>query len=460
MKSIFKSLASNTLIFAIGNSASLILAFFMVPFYTKMLSPSEFGISDIIATTVAMLAPLVSLNVFAAIFRFALDDHEHSKLFTNGLGVTSVGAIITLLLTGILHIFHIKYALLVGVYLVVTLFFYLFQNFIRGINHVKRFAISGIVATITNIVSNIVLMAIFKLGLHGYLYSLIISLLAASLFLFFLSKLYRYVDYKQLDYTVTSNMLHYAVPMIPNSFAWWLTNDANKLIILFFLGPGANGILAVANKIPNLMNTVFGMFANAWQMTAVKTAGTKDASRVYALAFYLVFGILLIGCGIAVLLIKPFMSIYVSSQFFSAWKIIPILLLTAWFSNISAFFGISYMVAKKTTGLITTTFWGMAINIVLCIALVPLIGLNGSGLAGTIGFFIVSLLRFYQTQKFVAFKINFKFFTSLLVGYIALSIAVLLDFNAIAFLILLLMFLVYGISAYRLKTEPNITNVR
>ena len=48
MKSTFKTLAGNTIIFAIGNSVSLVLAFIMVPFYTKMLSPSDFGISDII----------------------------------------------------------------------------------------------------------------------------------------------------------------------------------------------------------------------------------------------------------------------------------------------------------------------------------------------------------------------------------------------------------------------------
>ena len=77
MKTILKSLAGNTLIFAIGNSVSILLTFVMVPFYTKILSPADFGISDILTTTTAMLVPLVSLNVFSAIFRFALDDENH-----------------------------------------------------------------------------------------------------------------------------------------------------------------------------------------------------------------------------------------------------------------------------------------------------------------------------------------------------------------------------------------------
>lgn len=417
----------------------------MVPFYTKMLSPSDFGISDIIATTVAMLAPLVSLNVFAAIFRFALDDHDHKSLFTNGFVITALGAILSILITGVLHLFAIKYALMVGIYLAVTLFLNLFQNFVRGISHVKRFAMSGILATLTNVASNILLMAVFKLGIQGYLYSLIISSFTASLFLFISSRLDKYLNFKLASITVTKDLLKYAVPMIPNSFAWWLTNDANKLIILVFLGPSANGILAVANKIPTLMNSVFGMFANAWQMTAVKENGTKSTSKLYTLTFNLIFGLLLIGCAVATLLIKPFMSLYVNAKFFSAWEIVPILLLTAWFSNISAFLGTTYMVAKRTNGLITTTLWGMLINIGLCMVLVPFIGLNGSGLAGTIGFLVVSILRFHQTQKFVAFKIDTLLFTTLLIGYILVSAMILINQPLLAFMTVAIMIAYFSI---------------
>lgn len=423
MKSIFKSLAGNTLIFAIGNGVTLIIAFIMVPFYTKVLSPSDFGISDIIVTTTSMLLPLVSLNIFAAIFRFALDKESNREtLFTNGLNVTLIGIAASIFVSGILEAFGLSYALLVGLYLSATLLLNFFQNFVRGIEHVKTFALSGIIATATNVASNLLLMWVFKLGLNGYLFSLLISTLVTVIFLAIVEKLHRYVKWTSKSWTETKALLKYSIPMIPNSFAWWLTNDANKIIILMFMGPGANGILAVANKIPTMLSTFFGMFANAWQMTAVEEDGKASTSELHRVVFTLVFGFLITGCAVIVLFIKPFMSIYVDPKFFSAWTIVPILLLTSVFSNMSAFFGTTYFVAKKTAGLITTTLWGMLANIALSFALVPVIGLNGAGVSGSLGFLLVTILRYRQTQKFVPVKVNWSLLSAFIVLYGIVSI--------------------------------------
>lgn len=450
MKSTFKTLAGNTVIFAIGNSVSLLLAFIMVPFYTKMLSPSDFGISDIITTTTAMLVPLMSLNVFAAIFRFALDDDNHDEIFTNGLIISIIGGTISIIAAIALSFFNIKYATMVGIYIALTLFMNLFQNFTRGINHVKSFALSGIIATLTNIGSNILLMWVFKLGLNGYLISLLISTIITSIFLFINNKLYNYISFKKTSISSTKYLLKYSIPMIPNSFAWWLTNDANKIIILLFLGPSANGIMAVANKIPSLINTLFGMFANAWQMTAVKEDGKDETSKLYTITFNVIFGSLFVGSAIIVNLIQWFMSFYVSPQFFSAWKIVPILLVTAIFSNMSAFFGTTYLVAKQTKGLFTTTVWGTIINIALSSILIPIVGLMGAGISGAIGFLIVSILRFIQTKHIISFKINIKFLILIATLYTITSIFAIIQINWVSIIATVLMLIVLLINTNKL----------
>lgn len=462
MKSIFKSLAGNTLIFAIGNGVSVIIAFVMVPFYTKMLSPSDFGISDIIVTTTSMLLPLVSLNIFSAIFRYTLDKSSNpTTLFTNGLNVTIIGSALSLIVTTILSLFNVPYALLVGFYLSITLLLNLSQNFVRGIGHVKSFALSGIVATLSNVASNLLLMWVFKLGINGYLYSLLISAISTIVFLFIHDKLYTYIKWTNRSWEQTKELLTYSIPMIPNSFAWWLTNDANKMIILMFMGPGANGILAVANKIPTMLTTMFNMFSNAWQMTAVEENGKESTSELHKMVFTVIFGLLIIGCSVIVTIIQPFMRVYVDPEFFIAWKIVPLLLLTSVFSNMSAFFGTTYLVAKKTKGLITTTLWGMIVNIGLSFALVPVIGLNGAGISGSVGFLLVSILRYKQTQKFVPVKVNWTNLSVLIVGYAIVSGFTLLElpiyFNLLGILVMLAIF-VYPL--YRLKAAKTAPAVK
>lgn len=439
---------SNTLIFAIGNSVSIILAFVMVPFYTQVLSTSDFGISDIITTTTAMLVPLVSLNVFSAIFRFALDDDNHIEIFTNGFIISTVGAMLSLIIASILETIGLQYALLVGLYLVVTLFLNLFQNFTRGIDHVKSFALSGIIATIANIASNLLLMWVFNWGLNGYLYSLIISTVITSMYLFFDNKLYSYIQLSSKSWTSTKELLKYSIPMIPNSFAWWLTNDANKIIVLLFLGPSSNGLLAVANKIPSVMNTAFNMFSNAWQMTAVRENGKQSTSRIYSLVFNSLFGLMIIGASIIVLTIQWFMGFYVSDKFYLAWQLVPILLLTSIFSNMSGFLGTTYLVVKQTKGLITTTLWGMLANVLLSLMLVPVIGLNGAGLSGAIGFLLVSVLRLHQTRQFVQFEMNIKLLTVLLCGYVLTSGFIYMNHYLVAIGIVIIMSIYYSIITY------------
>ena len=87
MKHLFRKLAGDTLIFAIGNGATLLISFFMVPIYTSILSASAFGVSDLINTTVNMLLPVVSLNIFTAVFRWGLDKEKNkNEIFSNGSG--------------------------------------------------------------------------------------------------------------------------------------------------------------------------------------------------------------------------------------------------------------------------------------------------------------------------------------------------------------------------------------
>lgn len=455
MKTILKSLAGNTFIFAIGNSVSILLTFVMVPFYTKILSPADFGISDILTTTTAMLVPLVSLNVFSAIFRFALDDDNHIEIFTNGLLISLIGGFLSLVVSGILSLLGIKYSFLVGVYLGITLLLNLFQNFTRGINKVKSFAISGIIATLSNVLSNVILMWVFKFGLNGYLYSSIISALITTIFLFINNKLYTYISLNRKSWSNTKDLLIYSIPMIPNSFAWWLTNDANKLIILAFVGPSANGIFAIANKIPTMVTTIFGMFSNAWQMTAVKEKEKSYTTELYSLTFNLMFGGILIINAIVVVLIQWFMGFYVSDKFYNAWKLVPILLMTSFFSNMSAFFGTTYLVAKKTKGLFTTTIWGTTINIALSFVLVPLIGINGAAISGAVGFFIVSILRLKQTSEWIKIQIEWKLQGILILGYATLTVFEYINFSLIIIKVSIIMIMMIFLLRYIKRNQSR-----
>ena len=67
----YRALARNTAILSIGTLLSKLVTFFMVRFYTGMLTPAEFGTGD-------LLTPFVSFGISEGVFRF-LPEYPKAK---------------------------------------------------------------------------------------------------------------------------------------------------------------------------------------------------------------------------------------------------------------------------------------------------------------------------------------------------------------------------------------------
>ena len=67
------NLVKNTAIYALGSIGSKLLQVILVPYYTRAMSSTEFGTADILQAIVAFLFPIVSLSIFDATFRYAME---------------------------------------------------------------------------------------------------------------------------------------------------------------------------------------------------------------------------------------------------------------------------------------------------------------------------------------------------------------------------------------------------
>ena len=81
-----KYLLKNTVIFAIGNIATRLLSFLLVPLYTNVLTTEEFGIIDLLCTICSFIIPIFSFNIIEAVLRFSLDKNsKNNKIMSIGL---------------------------------------------------------------------------------------------------------------------------------------------------------------------------------------------------------------------------------------------------------------------------------------------------------------------------------------------------------------------------------------
>lgn len=196
------------------------------------------------------------------------------------------------------------------------------------------------------------------------------------------------------------------MPLIPNSFSWWVNTSADRFFILFFIGASANGIYAVASKIPSVLNILNQIFFQSWQMSAVQEYDSSDAQKFYSDIFnyYQSFQFLIIS-GFLVIL-KPLMKIIVSPTYYSSWKYIPFLLLAVLYSSLSGFIGTTYTAAKHTNKIFITTMIGSIVNMVFGFILVPVLGLQGASLSGCLSFLLVLVIRLIDSKNIIPITVD------------------------------------------------------
>ena len=71
-----KSLIQGTIIYAIGSFGTKILSFLIVPLYTYYISTTDMGVYDLLNTTASLLAPIITLQISDAAFRWMVRERD------------------------------------------------------------------------------------------------------------------------------------------------------------------------------------------------------------------------------------------------------------------------------------------------------------------------------------------------------------------------------------------------
>ena len=85
-----KQLAVDTILFGISTFGSKILVFLLTPLYTAVLLTEEYGIADLINTTVNLIYPVLTLAITDATLRYSLDkDCSKRAVLGNSIVITN-----------------------------------------------------------------------------------------------------------------------------------------------------------------------------------------------------------------------------------------------------------------------------------------------------------------------------------------------------------------------------------
>lgn len=409
MKNKYTKLASDTLIFGIGNFTTKLIYFFLMPIYTLTLTESEFGLSDLLNNSLQLILPILTICISDAVFRFALDEDVNLKILLNeSLRIINIGILIVVIATLIIYyITRQSYWILFGLLYITESYKLLLAQFTRGLGKVKSFALNGIIAAIVLFCTTYLFLKICRFGINGYILSFICANTCACLYLLFVVDIQKYVGIKEHDKQMIRAMVIYSVPLVPNMLSWWFTNISSRYIIAGYCGLSVAGLFAAASKLPALINIISSIFQQSWQYASVKEYQETDKTVFYETVFRFYSAIVMIGSSIIILIIPYISKIILLNEFYNGWIYTPLLLYSATLGCFSIYFGTFYSVVKNNKKVMQTTVIGGILTISISLISIPIIGVYGALVANVCSFMAIVFLRIRDVQKFMNIKIGY-----------------------------------------------------
>ena len=402
----------------------------MMPLYTRVLSSADYGTVDILVQTANLLLPLATCGMSNAIIRFGLDratrkeDVYNVALRTILCGLIVLAAVIPLL--GYVD-FIGENTLLIYLYVLMSSFRSLNSNFVRSQEKVRLFAIDGVLSTATVVAFNVLFLVGFRWGVKGYVLSTICSDLLSTVFLFLVAKLWRYIHLGRIRYHLTRSMLRYAIPLIPTTIFWWITNVSDRYMVTAMISTSANGLYAAAYKIPTVVTLISGIFIDAWQMSAVTENDLATRESFYSRVFGAYQSIVFLSAAGLTVFAKVLTTLLVSPAYYESWRYIPFLLMATTFSCFVSFLGSVYMVEKKSGMTLLTTVIGAGVNVALNLTLIPRIGVNGAAIATFLSYLAVFIIRAVDTRRFIRIDWNLPKFAFNFAALIAMAVVMIAE---------------------------------
>ena len=410
----FGKLFSDTVILAIGTFGSKLLVFLLMPLYTALLSPSQYGTAELITGTANLIMPFACVGITNGIFRFAAEKGtDREGVFSSGMVLLGAGLCGTVLLGAVALCIGAAWRteiLLVVLYVLAADLQAVCAQYVRAVDRTRLFAVQGILNTLVTVGFNILFLMAFDLGVTGYVLSTVVGNLLTTAFLVVSARLWRVFRLSHVSRTAMRELFRFSLPMVPTTICWLITDLSDRYLVSWFCGEAVNGVYSAAYKIPTIVNLVSGIFMQAWQFSAVvQSADGEECSRFYSQVFRGFLSVIFIGSGGLILLSPWLCRLLLNSAYYEAWRYMPTLLCSAALESVVSFLASVYMVRKKSMHSFLTAVAGTGLNLLLNFLFIPRTGTFGGALgaaiATLIGYAAVWVLRMADVPRLLRFRL-------------------------------------------------------
>lgn len=460
-----KQLLKNTVIIAIGKLSTQIISFLLLPLYTSKLSPAEYGTYDFLVTLSVFLLPVITMLMEESMFRFLIDAEDlknKKRVITATITYTTIGTLLFTIIAGIvMGIMKYEYTFVFLLFIISNVLIGLSNALARGTGKIKLYSLSNFILGASTIVLNVVFIVSLKLGVNGLLWSNTIANSVTALIVLMKLHLPQFISRKDLSKKTLVEMLRYSIPLVPNNLSWIIISLSDRLMLTWMIGTDANGLFSIAYKFPNIIYTCYGFFSTAWKESAAKILKEDNKTQYYN-SIYKDIKFFLKAIVLGLIAIMPFVfPLLVDSSYNEAYKYIPILVISIYYTNMSNFYGGIFTAFKNTKIMGSTTIVAAILNVIINLIFIPKFGIFAAAFSTLISNVIIFAYRRYKLREYIKLKEKFNY-----VFWILLVITLITYYqnnmisNIIMFIIVLIYCIITNLNFIKRILQPIINKIK
>jgi O-antigen/teichoic acid export membrane protein len=411
-------LAGESAIYGISGTIARFIGVFLIPVYTRVFSPSEYGVVTLIDTFTGLIAIFVVLGLDNSSARWFYDTAEmhHRKVtiaswFWCQFGVGCAASIVlfsfapqvSLLLLGSAG--HAALIRLAAFVIPLGALVKLTGSWLRYQRRAWTTSIFSTINTLGIIGLTVLFVLYYRWGLTGIysarlIWGAVIAVVAAVI-------LGSWIAPTHFSWGRLKPMLIFGLPLVPAAIASWVQASSNRLILQGFWDKSEVGLYAIAVSVSSGVALFADAFRQAWGPFAYSILKEEHARAGYArvLTAYAFVGCFL-STGVSLFSMVIF-SVLTTQKYFAAASSVPFLTFTFVIDGSLSIAALGPSIVKKSMPIATSIFVAALASLLFNFALVPFLGRDGAAIASMLSSLAAVAYLFPVSQK--SYPIPYRF---------------------------------------------------
>ncbi len=272
-----KSLGADTAVYGVSTIIGRFLNFLLVPFYTNVLSTSQYGIVATVYSYIAFMNIIYIYGMESAYFKYASTREigNDREIFTTPFISVFITSVIfsSILFAASIHLAPliqvpvqfadtIRYSAII---LILDSMSVVPFAALRLQRKVKLFASVKVINIVVNVASNVVLLVKFHAGIEGIFIS---GVIASGVTLILLSPTILRMFAPKYNLELFRALLKFGLPYIPAGLAAMMVQVIDRPILLALTNESTVGIYQANYRLGILMMLIVSMYDYAWHRSS------------------------------------------------------------------------------------------------------------------------------------------------------------------------------------------------